>query len=149
MTAFGMAEYGNPIEPSNDYRTLFKFGVDVFCLCDSVSDRKSSFYIFPSVHNWLAGDEQTIPFRYHQGDLRVLWAEPGDANNDGVADIGDVVFIINFLFRYGESVCVVESWDVNGDGGSNCEPDVGDVTYLLMWLYRGGDPPGPGCWLAE
>jgi hypothetical protein len=38
---------------------------------------------------------------------------------------------------------------VNGDGGSNCEPDVGDVTYLLMWLYRGGDPPGPGCWLAE
>lgn len=61
----------------------------------------------------------------------------GDANADGVIDIGDVVYLINYLFKGGLSPHPMEA------GNANCDwvVDVGDVVYLINYLFKGGPPP--------
>ncbi|MGB7062488.1 MAG: dockerin type I domain-containing protein [Candidatus Zixiibacteriota bacterium] len=62
----------------------------------------------------------------------------GDANGDGVVEVGDVVYLINYLYRDGDPPVPTEDGDANCDG----VVDVGDVVYLINYLYRDGDPPG-------
>lgn len=65
----------------------------------------------------------------------------GDANGDQVVDVGDVVFMINYLFKVGVTPNPLSSGDVNGD----CKIDVGDVVYLINYLFKGGPSPDVGC----
>jgi DNA-binding beta-propeller fold protein YncE len=65
----------------------------------------------------------------------------GDANTDGIIDVGDVVYSVTYLYRGGpapEPVCI---GDANNDGIIN----VGDVVYLVSYLYRGGPAPDSNC----
>jgi len=63
----------------------------------------------------------------------------GDANADGVIDIGDVVHLVNYLYRSGPPP------DPSEAGDANCDQtiDIGDVVYLINYLFKGG--PAPGC----
>ena len=61
----------------------------------------------------------------------------GDVNADGIINVGDVVSLVNYLYRGGGEPCPVEAGDVTGDGIVN----VGDVVFLVNYLYRGGNPP--------
>ena len=70
----------------------------------------------------------------------------GDVNNDrskmsetpdtGI-NIGDVIFILNYLFSNGPPPKCLKSADVNDDGRIN----IADAIYLLKYLFGGGDPP--------
>jgi hypothetical protein len=67
----------------------------------------------------------------------------GDCNGDGVVDISDVVYLINYLFIPGSPppvpLCI---GDVNCDG----VVDVSDVVYLINYLFiQGSPPPCPDC----
>jgi len=62
----------------------------------------------------------------------------GDANADGVVDLADIVCLINFLYRGGDTPIPMEAGDANCDGIIN----VADIVYLVNYLYRDGDPPG-------
>ncbi len=64
---------------------------------------------------------------------------PGDANGDGVIAPGDVVYLINYLFRNGPAPDPLVAGDSNCDG--SVEP--GDVVFLINYLFRGG--PAPSC----
>ncbi len=64
----------------------------------------------------------------------------GDANGDRVLDIGDVVYLINFLFKYGLQPCPKDAGDENCDANV----DVGDVVYLINYLFKSGPHPCPG-----
>jgi hypothetical protein len=66
----------------------------------------------------------------------------GDANGDGEVNIGDVVYLINYLFKQGPSPEPLELSDNNCDWTVN----LGDVVYLLNYLFRSGPVPGYGCW---
>jgi hypothetical protein len=135
---FGLAPYGHPINANPNYRTLFKFGVDALCIPDALTDRTVSFNIFPQLNSFLANPlGEIVPFRYHPGSLTIWGSVPGDANNDSLVDIGDVVFVINYLFKTGSAPCVAEAADVNGD----YQIDVGDVVYLINYLFKGGPAP--------
>ncbi len=61
----------------------------------------------------------------------------GDANGDGLVNVGDVVFMISYVFRSGPPPDPIEMADVNHDGSAN----VGDAVYLLNYAFRGGAPP--------
>lgn len=61
----------------------------------------------------------------------------GDANGDGVINVGDVVYLVNYLYRSGDPPIPEEAGDCNCDGIVN----IGDVVYLVNYLYRNGDPP--------
>jgi hypothetical protein len=61
----------------------------------------------------------------------------GDANADGIVDIGDVVYLISYLYRGGPPPTPPEVGDTNCDG----IVDIGDVVRLIGYLYRGELPP--------
>jgi photosystem II stability/assembly factor-like uncharacterized protein len=59
----------------------------------------------------------------------------GDANNDKIVDIGDIVYLINYVF-YGGSAPLYDS-DVNNDGVI----DIGDIVLLINYVFYGGLVP--------
>lgn len=61
----------------------------------------------------------------------------GDANSDQVIDLGDIVYLLNYLFKGDIPPCPMET----GDATCNGVVDLGDVIYLLNYLFKGGDPP--------
>ncbi|HEX7401238.1 MAG TPA: FG-GAP-like repeat-containing protein [candidate division Zixibacteria bacterium] len=61
----------------------------------------------------------------------------GDCTGDKVVDVGDVVSLINYLFKSGTAPVPLPVGDVNCDGVD----DVGDVVYLINYLFKGGPPP--------
>jgi hypothetical protein len=63
----------------------------------------------------------------------------GDANDDGLVNIGDAVYIVTYIFRSGPAPSCPQQGDVNADSKTN----VGDAVYLVNWLFRSG--PAPVC----
>jgi len=61
----------------------------------------------------------------------------GDVTADGTVDVGDVVMLVNYLYKSEDAPDPEAAGDVNCDG----VVDVGDVVYLVNYLYRGGSPP--------
>jgi hypothetical protein len=59
----------------------------------------------------------------------------GDANFDKIVDIGDVVYLINYVF-YGGALSIGPS-DVNNDDVI----DIGDIVYLINYLFYSGTEP--------
>ncbi len=61
----------------------------------------------------------------------------GDANGDGVINVSDAVFVINYVFIPGspepDPVCIA---DANGDGFIN----VSDAVYLINYVFIPGSP---------
>lgn len=73
-------------------------------------------------------------------DLTVAGIEEyvkGDANGDGVVNIGDAVYIITYVFRGGPAPVPLTAGDANCDGNVN----VGDAVYLISFIFRGGPAP--------
>ena len=62
----------------------------------------------------------------------------GDPNYDGITNIVDAVFLVNFIFRSGPPLCVEKSGDASCDG----EVNVIDIVYLVGYLFKNGPPPG-------
>jgi hypothetical protein len=62
----------------------------------------------------------------------------GDANGDGIVDIGDVVHLINYLYKNGPAPDPILSGDCNCD----LVVDLGDVVHLINYLFKNGPPPG-------
>jgi len=61
----------------------------------------------------------------------------GDCNDDGIIDIGDAIYLINYLYKGGPAPDPQQAGDVNCDAG--CE--LADVVFLLNFLYKSGPPP--------
>ncbi len=70
----------------------------------------------------------------------VLWPY-ADANYDGVVNVGDATYIINYIFKGGQGPRPVwESGDANCDGHVN----VGDATFIVNYVFKGGPSPCAG-----
>ncbi len=61
----------------------------------------------------------------------------GDANRDGVVNIGDAVFIINYVFKSGPESYPVYASDANCDQSVN----IGDTVYLVNFIFKSGNKP--------
>lgn len=78
---------------------------------------------------------------YHAKNLNPSYL-PGDANADGNVDIGDAVYLINYVFKGGpEPIPVMCVGDVNDDSAVN----VGDAVYMINYVFKGGPAPNNGC----
>ncbi len=65
----------------------------------------------------------------------------GDANGDGAPNVGDAVYLINYVFKGGPAPDPLEAGDANCDGSSN----VGDAVYLINFVFKGGPQPCASC----
>jgi hypothetical protein len=65
---------------------------------------------------------------------------PGDLNLDFSANIGDVLYLVDYLFGGDTSISFwpPELVDMNGDGKRG---NISDLTYLVSYLFLGGPPP--------
>jgi hypothetical protein len=63
----------------------------------------------------------------------------GGINGDCRIDVGDIIFLIGYLYRDGHPPDPLERGDANCDG----VVDIGDVIYLINYLFKGG--PAPFC----
>jgi hypothetical protein len=89
---------------------------------------------------------RTVHLRFHGVPLRPFLR--CDPNADGTADIGDVVWVLNDLFRGGTPTRCPGAADCNGDA----RVDVADAVYGLEYQFHGGSPPPPPfpeCGLVE
>ncbi|MCH7879348.1 MAG: FG-GAP repeat protein [candidate division Zixibacteria bacterium] len=65
----------------------------------------------------------------------------GDVNYDGTdANILDLTYLVDFIFRGGTLAGCPNEADVNGDGDS---ANILDLTFLVDFIFRGGSAPGP------
>jgi hypothetical protein len=62
----------------------------------------------------------------------------GDLNEDGIIDISDAIFLLNYLYRNDQAPDPLEVGDVNCDE----LVDLQDAIYLINYLFRNGPPPG-------
>ena len=76
-------------------------------------------------------------FIYTDGQIYI----PGDVNFDCIVNVGDVVFLVSYLYKNGPCPKPMKAGDVNCD----CIVNVGDVVYLVSYLYKLGLAPKPGC----
>ena len=92
-------------------------------------------------------DPRAYPHQYQRA--RAVWElmfeikadttyyQTGDVNSDGMIDIGDIVYLVSYLYKNGPAPSPVDAGDCNCDG----IVDIADVVCLINYLYRGGDPP--------
>jgi hypothetical protein len=82
----------------------------------------------------LLGDPTLKVSRYMQNPT-------GDLNEDGVVDIADLIFVINYLFIDGPAPDPLALGDPNGD----CIIDVADIVFVINHLFVYGPAPEWGC----
>ncbi len=63
----------------------------------------------------------------------------GDVNDDSRVNVGDITYLVAYLFGSGPPPPIMEAADMDGVPGV----DVGDLTYLVGYLFQGGPPPPP------
>ncbi len=61
----------------------------------------------------------------------------GDANGDETVNVGDAVYIINYVFKDGQAPTPLPAGDANCDGTIN----VGDAVHIINYIFKGGLPP--------
>ncbi|MCP4566882.1 MAG: hypothetical protein GY841_04795 [FCB group bacterium] len=65
----------------------------------------------------------------------------GDANDDGAINVGDAVYMINYVFKGGPA----PNCGDEGDANSDCALNVGDAVFLINYVFKSGPPPECGC----
>ncbi len=62
---------------------------------------------------------------------------PGDANGSGEVNLGDVVYLVNFIFKSGPEPLPA------GSGDANCDVlvNIGDAVFLIDYIFRNGEEP--------
>ena len=105
----------------------------------------SSF--FPPGGSWLWSTTAGVVMPFWDGPYCFYISESccigtrGDLNGDGDdANILDLTFAVDRIFRGGTASVCPEEGDVNGDGNPH---NVLDLTFLVDRIFRGGPVPGP------
>ena len=65
----------------------------------------------------------------------------GDPTMNGVIDLGDVVFLIDYVYKGGSAPDPFSSGDVTCDAQITLE----DIVFLINYLYKNGPPPPSSC----
>jgi hypothetical protein len=66
----------------------------------------------------------------------------GDVNIDGFITAGDIIYMVNFVFKSGPPPNpIVAAGDVNCDGNDTAA----DVIYLVNMVFKSGPPPCDVC----
>ncbi len=76
-------------------------------------------------------------------DRALLAVTRGDADNNGLMDVDDVTYIINYVFGGGPEP---QPRLLNGDANCSGSVDIDDVVFLINYIFGGGPEP-PDCFI--
>lgn len=86
-------------------------------------------------------------FGYHcqvhpadSGTVIVGFNKRGDANGNGVINLQDIIFLVNYIFKGGTPPNPICLGDANNTGGN---PNLADIIYLVNFVFKGGAAPTP------
>lgn len=86
------------------------------------------------------GINDLLPTLTH-GTVNIKWI-CGDANNDELVTLPDVVYLINYILKSGPTPVPVECIaDANGDTWVGIE----DIVYLIGYIFKNATPPVDDC----
>lgn len=103
-------------------------------------DIGSGHYLFQITHPGYLSIDTVVQVSQNLNLYLTLSVGPyirGDANHDQLIDLGDMLYLISYLFKNGPSPIPFFS----GDASSDTVVDFTDVLYLINYLYRGGPSP--------
>jgi hypothetical protein len=87
------------------------------------------------------GSGSSTNYKLIAGYVGATFVQRGDVNADGIVNVNDVVYLINYLFVPASPPPVpLEAGDATCDGIIN----VNDVVYLINYLFVPGSPPPCG-----
>jgi len=73
----------------------------------------------------------------------------GDVNVDGLVDMSDAIYLLQFLYLGGPRPwplhCEPDNALANGDVNGSLDIDIADPVYILNWQFSGGPPPVEAC----
>jgi len=72
--------------------------------------------------------------------IQVSKYRDGDANSDAEINVGDAVYMINYVFMNGPSPIPV---DMAGDSNCDANADIADAVYVINFVFKSG--PAPDC----
>ncbi|MCK4858381.1 MAG: dockerin type I repeat-containing protein, partial [candidate division Zixibacteria bacterium] len=101
----------------------------------AMSDAESFFDVYVGLSDGI-GEEEVCQFNI----LVTLETEEvcGDADTNGMVNIADVVYLINYIFGDGPPPQPLEFGDADCSGLVN----IADVVYLIAHIFGGGSAPG-------
>jgi len=124
----------------------FCYGANYKLICDDLdqtggkaSSTNFSLMVSAGGQSSPIGISSSSQFSLLAGYVYATSIQRGDVNGDQVVDIGDIVFVINYVFYGGAEPVPLEAGDVNCDG----IVDIGDIVYLINYVFYGG--PEPSC----
>lgn len=116
--------------------SLLNSGVSDSFYIDSLVDNISSYdYVLIPVEAGIIGAYSAILTLDSDPGLFIC----GDSDHSGALNLLDILYVINFLYKWGPEPDPFNSADVDGRPGLNML----DITYLIKYLYKQG--PAPTC----
>ncbi len=67
--------------------------------------------------------------------------KPGDINGEGHINLGDIIYLVNYLFKNGSEPVNKQMADVNVD----CVIDLSDLLNIVSYVFKSGPSLLPGC----
>jgi hypothetical protein len=95
----------------------------------------------------IAGWTSTASHSIHQGYWQNFMATgdccelPGDFNGDLELNVGDCMYLIYYLFRFGPPPPCLNEADINVD----CMVDLADIVWMINYIFKNGPAPECGC----
>jgi hypothetical protein len=121
------------LRPGDHVAIFYEWDIDSMWVIEETPPRAG-------LNKWLPNKYSNYtPYKYKNVAGVPLIA--GDANSDGIVSVGDVVWLVNYLFKGGPKPDPCWKGDVNAD----CRVTVSDVVYLVNYLFKGGPAPKLGC----
>ena len=120
--------------PSNASFTDYGDGTARLTWTPHISQVGDHYLAFYAYDDSMAVDSEVVQFTITDPDFVC-----GDANGDGSVNIGDAVYLVNYLFSYGPEPVDMQAVDVDGYAGVTNN----DVHFYSGYIFCGG--PGPIC----
>ncbi len=84
------------------------------------------------------------PLEFHNM-VKIVGRFSGDANNDGLVNIGDAIFLVRYLYGGEAAPDPLEAGDVNCD----LTVDLADMVTIINYVFRGGPAPSHECFVDK